>query len=117
MYSRYKGRADLSDCTLTSPKGNGLHVDRGATATMDGGSISGCEYGVWCQNSGATATVRPPAVAPSAAPLSAAGAGRGGVFQSCFAVFSRRFLARRNCRDEKMSTYVPAKDRAQKRSS
>ena len=82
-----KGRAELSGCTLTSPGGTGLYVqaggtmDGGTTATMDGGSISGCggEYsaGVNCQGSGSTATVRPPAAAPSAAPpcpLRAAGA-------------------------------------------
>jgi len=73
-----KGRAELSGCTLTSPEGTGLNVCRGATATMDGGSVSGCgRYGVFCSNSGATATVRPPAAAPSAAPpcpLRAAGA-------------------------------------------
>ena len=72
-----KGRAELSGCTLTSPKGYGLAVEGGATATMDGGSISGCgKYGV-CAQSGSTATVRPPAAAPSAAPpcpLRAAGA-------------------------------------------
>ena len=64
-----KGRAELSGCTLTSPEGQGLDVRGGATATMDGGSISGCgEYGVYCQGSGSTVTVRPPAAAPSAAP-------------------------------------------------
>ena len=71
-----KGRAELSSCTLTSPMGNGLQV-AGATATMDGGSISGCSEGVFCVDSGSTATVRPPAAAPSAAPpcpLRAAGA-------------------------------------------
>ena len=71
-----KGRAELSGCTLTSPEGTGLQVWTGATATMDGGSISGCGYrGVCCGNSGSTVTVRPPA--PSAAPpcpLRAAGA-------------------------------------------
>ena len=74
----HKGRAELSGCTLTSPKGYGLSVASGATATMDGGSISGCgQRGVYCENSGSTATVRPPAAAPSAAPpcpLRAAGA-------------------------------------------
>ena len=75
-----KGRAELSGCTLTSPEsyGTGLKVYGGATATMDGGSISGCgQYGVNCYGSGSTATVRPPAAAPSAAPpcpLRAAGA-------------------------------------------
>ena len=73
-----KGRAELSGCTLTSPEGTGLNVQGGATATMDGGSISGCgKYGVVCSGSGSTATVRPPAAAPSAAPpcpLRAAGA-------------------------------------------
>ena len=73
-----KGRAELSGCTLTSPEGTGLWVDGGATATMDGGSISGCgEDGVSCSSSGSTVTVRPPAAAPSAAPpcpLRAAGA-------------------------------------------
>ena len=59
------GRAELSGCTLTSPEGDGLAVHQGATATMDGGSISNCKTGV-C--SGSTATVRPPAAAPSAAP-------------------------------------------------
>ena len=55
-----KVRAELSGCTLTSPKGTGLGVVDGATATMDGGSISGCgEHGVCCEESGATATVRP----------------------------------------------------------
>ena len=71
-----KGRAELSGCTLTSPEGNGLTVQSGATATMDGGSISGCgDCGVYSSDS--TATVRPPAAAPSAAPpcpLRAAGA-------------------------------------------
>ena len=108
-----KRLAELAGCTLSSPGGNGLQVYSGATVTMDGGSISGCgAYGVWCQESGSTATVRPPAAAPSAAPLSAASAGRGGVFQSCFAVFCRRFLAHRNRRDEKMS--LTRKDRAKK---
>ena len=73
-----KGRAELSGCTLTSPEGDGLYVNGGATATMDGGSISGCGLrGVFCADSGSTATVRPPAAAPSAAPpcpLRAAGA-------------------------------------------
>ena len=73
-----KGRAELSGCTLTSPEGFGLWVSGGATATMDGGSISGCgEHGVYCGDPGSTATVRPPAAAPSAAPpcpLRAAGA-------------------------------------------
>jgi len=71
-------RAELSGCTLTSPEGHGLGVHSGATATMDGGSISGCgQWGVLCEGSGSTATVRPPAAAPSAAPpcpLRAAGA-------------------------------------------
>ena len=63
-----KGRAELSGCTLTSPEGYGLRVQGGATATMDGGSISGCGWkGVLCRDSG-TATVRLPAFAPSAAP-------------------------------------------------
>ena len=78
VYCDSKGRAELSGCTLTSPEGYGLWVTGGATATMDGGSISGCGvYGVWCEGSGSTATVRPPAAAPSAAPpcpLRAAGA-------------------------------------------
>ena len=73
-----KGRAELSGCTLTSTEGVGLWVQTGATATMDGGSISGCgKFGVFCCDSGSTATVRPPAAAPSAAPpcpLRAAGA-------------------------------------------
>ena len=73
-----KGRAELSGCTLTSPEGWGLSVFNGATATVDGGSISGCgKVGVVCTSSGSTATVRPPAAAPSAAPpcpLRAAGA-------------------------------------------
>ena len=104
-----KGRAELSGCTLTSPKGTGLEVRGGATATMDGGSISGCgNVGVSCGGSG-TATVRPPALC--CAPLSAAGGGRGGVFQSCFAVFCRRFLAHRNRRDDKDRR---AKNRGQK---
>ena len=72
-----KGRAELSGCTLTSPEGTGLKVDS-ATATMDGGSISGCGIkGVYCYDSGSTATVRPPAAAASAVPpcpLRAAGA-------------------------------------------
>ena len=64
-----KGRAELSGCTLTSPEGVGLWLQRGATATMDGGSISGCgQFGVSCFLSGSTVTVRPPAAAPSAAP-------------------------------------------------
>ena len=87
-----KGRAELSGCTLTSRWGSGLNVGCGATATMDGGSVSGCsQYGVWCMDSGSTATVRPPAAAPSAAPpcpLRAAGAGvsraRFSVFPPCF---------------------------------
>eukprot|EP01045_Picozoa_sp_COSAG04_P045711 COSAG04_NODE_16172_length_507_cov_1.762255_1_plen_108_part_10 len=54
-----KGRAELSGCTLTSPEGTGLRVQSGATATMDGGSISGCGgKGVFC-GSDCTATVRP----------------------------------------------------------
>ena len=77
VYCTDKGRAELSGCTLTSPEGRGLYVANGATATMDGGSISGCgNKGVICY-SGSTATVRPPAAAPSAAPpcpLRAAGA-------------------------------------------
>ena len=72
-----KGRAELSGCTLTA-EGKGLEVLNGATATMDGGSISGCgNVGVYCWSSRSTATVRPPAAAPSAAPpcpLRAAGA-------------------------------------------
>ena len=67
-----KGRAELSGCTLTSTDGIGLCLGSGATATMDGGSVSGClgeySYGVLCEGSGSTATVRPPAAAPSAAP-------------------------------------------------
>ena len=78
VYCGSKGRAELSGCTLTNPKGRGLSLQEGATATMDGGSISGCGmYGVNCNGSGSTATVRPPAAAPSAAPpcpLRAAGA-------------------------------------------
>ena len=78
VYCGSKGRAELSGCTLTSPEGVGLRVQSGATATMDGGAVSGCgEYGVYCYDSGSTATVRPPAAAPSAAPpcpLRAAGA-------------------------------------------
>ena len=79
VYCTSKGRAELSGCTLTSPEGAGLLVGGGATATMDGGSISGCcrDYGVYCANPGSTVTVRPPAAAPSAAPpcpLRAAGA-------------------------------------------
>ena len=78
VYCESKGRAELSGCTLTSPEGTGLRVGSGATATMDGGSISGCGglAGVYC-SAGSTATVRPPAAAPSAAPpcpLRAAGA-------------------------------------------
>ena len=73
-----KGRAELSGCTLTSPGGYGLYVAYGATATMDGGSVSGCgKNGVYSGSGGSTATVRPPAAAPSAAPpcpLRAAGA-------------------------------------------
>ncbi len=75
VWCESKGRAELSGCTLTSPEGTGLWVGGGATATMDGGSISGCKLGVYCFGSGATVTVRPPA--PSAAPpcpLRAAGA-------------------------------------------
>ena len=61
-----KGRAELSGCTLTS-EGNGLQVTGGATATMDGGSISGCgKEGVRCVHSGSTATVRAPAAASAA---------------------------------------------------
>ena len=78
VYCGSKGRAELSGCTLTSPEGKGLCLGSGATATMDGGSISGCgDCGVCCYDSGSTATVRPPAAAPSAAPpcpLRAAGA-------------------------------------------
>ena len=71
-----KGRAELSGCTLTSPEGTGLFVGGGATATMDGGSISGCgQYGVVCRGSGATATVRPPCpLCCAPCPLRAAGA-------------------------------------------
>ena len=59
-----KGRAELSGCTLTSTEGTGLCVEGGATATMDGGSISGCgNNGVRCVDSGSTATVRPPVAA------------------------------------------------------
>ena len=69
VYCGMNGRAELSGCTLTSPEGIGLNVVAGATATMDGGSISGCgRYGVRCEGLGSTATVRPPAAAPSAAP-------------------------------------------------
>ena len=65
VYCESKGRAELSGCTLTSPEGTGLKVQYGATATMDGGSISGCGiYGVWCINPGSTATVRPPCRRP-----------------------------------------------------
>ena len=93
VYCESKGRAELSGCTLTSPEGYGLWGQSGATTTMDGGAISGCGTGVYCINSGSTATVRPPAAAPSAAPpcpLRAAGAAAflGPV------VFSRRLLAR-----------------------
>ena len=66
VYCGSKGRAELSGCTLTSPEGVGLGVFSGATATMDGGSISGCGDGVYCQYQGSTATVHP--LAPSAAP-------------------------------------------------
>ena len=69
-----QGRAELSGCTLTSPY-TGLWLEGGASATMDGGSASGCDYGVLCQGSGSTATVRPPLLRR----LSAAGGGRGGV--------------------------------------
>ena len=78
VYCGYKGRAELSGCTVTSPEGTGLNVQFGAPATMDGGSVSGCGWkGVVCDGSGSTVTVRPPAAAPSAAPpcpLRAAGA-------------------------------------------
>ena len=78
VYCLSKSRAELSGCTLTSPGGTALVADGGATATMDGGSISGCgSLGVFCYQSGSTATVRPSAAAPSAAPpcpLRAAGA-------------------------------------------
>ncbi len=57
MYCNSKGRVELSGCTLTSPEGYGLTVQGGATATMDGGSISGCKNGVFCHGSGST--VRP----------------------------------------------------------
>eukprot|EP01045_Picozoa_sp_COSAG04_P003374 COSAG04_NODE_137_length_23739_cov_18.665764_2_plen_173_part_00 len=99
-----KGRAELSGCTLTSPEGQGLWVVNGSTATMDGGSISGSKYGVYCI-SGSTATVRPPAAAPSAAPpcpLRTAGA--AAFLGPVSPVFFRRSLARRNRRDAKMST-------------
>eukprot|EP01045_Picozoa_sp_COSAG04_P031200 COSAG04_NODE_5688_length_1525_cov_22.112685_1_plen_211_part_00 len=105
-----KGRAELSGCTLTSPSGTGLYVNEGATATMDGGSISGCKYRVYCTDSGSTATVRPPAAAPSAAPLcplrvaGAASAPFRRFFPPCFGPSEPR-------RDEKMST---AKNRVQK---
>ena len=58
VYCDKKGRAELSGCTLTSPVG--LFVFDGATATMDGGAISGCKTGVYCHGSGSTVTVRPP---------------------------------------------------------
>ena len=78
VYCESKGRAELSGCALTSPGGTGLYVGRGATATMDGGSISGCgTYGVLCMGSGSTATVRPPCRRPlccAPCPLRAAGA-------------------------------------------
>ena len=107
-----KGRAELSGCTLTSPEGNGLYVNGGGTATMDGGSISGCGQGVFCSSSGSTATVRPPAAAPSAAPpcpLRAAGV--AAFLGPVSPLFSRRSLARRNRRDEKIRR---TKDWAQK---
>eukprot|EP01045_Picozoa_sp_COSAG04_P003387 COSAG04_NODE_137_length_23739_cov_18.665764_15_plen_145_part_00 len=88
VYCCKEGHAELSGCKLTSPEGTGLWVDGNygsATVTMDGGAISGCgEYGVYCTNS--TATVRPPAAAPSAAPIRC---GRGGVSSP---LFSRRFF-------------------------
>ena len=88
-----KGRAELSGCTLTSPKGTGLNVWGGATATMDGGSISGCGWrGVSCIGSGSTVTVRPPAAAPSAAPpCPLRGAGAAAFFGPASPFFSAVF--------------------------
>ena len=87
-----KGRAELSGCTLTSPEGTGLEVRSGATATMDGGSISGCgRYGVFCEGSGSTATVRPPAAAPSAAPPVRCGRRARRRFSAPFCRFSSPF--------------------------
>ena len=55
-----KGRAELAGCTLSSPEGYGLHVDRGgATAEVQGGTIADCGVcGVFCNGSGSKATVR-----------------------------------------------------------
>ena len=109
----FKGRAELSGCTLTSPEGAGLFVAGGATATMDGGSVSGCgDTGVSCWHSGSTATVRPPAAAPSAAPpcpLRAAGA--AAFLGPVSPLFSRGFFAHPNRRG---ATNRTAKDRAKK---
>ena len=74
VYCGSKGRAELSGCTLTSTMGTGLDVLGGATATMDGGSISGCKTGVFCRDSGSTATVRPRAAAPPCSPRAAGAA-------------------------------------------
>ena len=59
MYKRQSyGRAELAGCTLSSPKGTGLHVRGGATAEVQGGTIADCKDGVYCCHSGSKATVR-----------------------------------------------------------
>ena len=55
----FKGRAELAGCTLSSPEGQGLSVEDGATAEVQGGTIADCKYyGVYCGGSGSKATVR-----------------------------------------------------------
>ena len=54
-----KGRAELAGCALSSPEGwAGLHVDGGATAEVQGGSIADCSTGVYCYGPASKATVR-----------------------------------------------------------
>ena len=55
-----KRLAELAGCTLSSPGGTGLYVGDGATAEVQGGTIAGCGYGVYCDGWGGAskATVR-----------------------------------------------------------
>ena len=58
VWCGFKGRAELTGCTLSSPGGYGLWV-AGATAEVQGGSVADCGYyGVLCGGSGSKATVR-----------------------------------------------------------
>ena len=59
---RKGGRVTLRDCTLANPGGKGLYVGNGgaAAATMDGGAVAGCKYGVYCRDEGSSVTVRRP---------------------------------------------------------